>query len=315
MSDVDAFFAATGSEETAMNGPMARGGGAPDAAATPDAAGDTPEGMPDFGFLFSGQEPPAHDAAPDTGDADEPDPLSAEEDDPYAAESDDDADADEPETLEERVARLEAEKAAYEQAQREEEAERNATATREFWQKGHTEVFSRKDQALAWLEQEARNRGYDGLDWALTQLPRIVDSFAAELVEFKDAQIRATWDVARRHAAQTYVQKLAGDFNLSEADVAEIAQFSPEEMDKAARLIARVRGSEVAPVKQQLKTTKGQLTKAQRANSRAHKAQMPTPPSGGTSTVIDFAKAKQAITPDNADAIAGRLFEAMGIFG
>jgi hypothetical protein len=286
----------------------------PDAAATPDAAGGGSEGTPDlFEMILSGEGPPAHDAAPDEGDAAEPDPLGAE-DDPYAASDDEDADEDGPETLEARIARLEAENAEYLQAKRDAEANAATEQSRAYWSSRSREVDSRKQQAIAWLAQEATNRGYDGLDWAMGQLPRIIESYAAELTELKDEQIRATWDVARRHASQTYVQKLKADFALSDAEVSYVAQFAPEEMERAAQLIARVREQTVEPVKRELTTTKGQLTKAQRANARARHAQMPAP-AGGRTTVVDFARARNAITEANADAIAGRLFDAMGLLG
>lgn len=82
--------------------------------------------------------------------------------------------------------------------------------------------------------------------------------------------------------------------------------------DVAADLL-EVRERDVAPVKRELTTTKGQLTKAQRANKRARLGEMPTP-NAGRSTVIDLARAKKAITEDNADAIAGSLFAAMGLY-
>lgn len=298
MDDVVDFLDATAGDDT------------PDAAATPDAAG---EDAPDlFELLLNGGEPPAHDAAPDDGEPDEADPLQAEGD-PYAADADD-ADEDEPETLEARIERLEAEKAEFLQAKRDAEAKATEAETRDYWQRKAATVEGRKEQAIEWLVQEAEKRGYDGLQWAMGELPRVIASYSAELMAFKDEQIQAVWEVARKHGSQTYKQSLQQQFELSDAQMQRISKYPPEMWQDLATDYAETQEREVAPVKRELTTTKGQLTKAQRANSRTRQSQMPVPGSG-RSTVIDMAKARKAITPDNADDIAGRLFDAIGLFG
>jgi hypothetical protein len=298
--DVQQFLDAAEGEDGASRA------GAPDAAATPDAAGDDDL----FQILLEGGVPPAHDAAPDDGDADEPDPLPAE-DDPYAADADEAE--DEPETLEEKVARLETERAELLQAKRDADAKAEESESKTYWQGKQAAVDDRLRQAVAHLEHRL-DGAYDKEAVIRDYLPHLIEGYTRELNELNNEKLQAVWNVARKHGTRTYAQDLQARRGLSEADMQRLAKYPPEMWEDLAADLTEVRERDVAPVKRELTTTKGQLTKAQRANQRARLADMPTPNAGRT-TVIDINRAKRAITEDNADAIAGKLFDAIGIFG
>jgi hypothetical protein len=302
MDDGLDFLDAAGSDEGAPST------GAPDAAATPDAA--EPGDMPDlFSFLMDGGDPPAHDAAPDEGDAEEADPLAAD-DDPYAADADEDE--DEPESLEDKVARLEAQNAEYLQAKREADAQAEETNNRAYWLRKETEVDGKAQQAAAWLAARLE-AAYDKDAVIRDDLPYVIENYKRELKELNDEKLQAVWDVARKHGTKTYAQDLQARHGLNDADMQRIGKYPPEMWEDIAADLLEVRERDVTPVKRELTATKGQLTKAQRANRRARHDGMPAPPNSGRTTVIDFDRAKKAITPDNADEIAGRLFAALGI--
>jgi hypothetical protein len=302
MDDGLDFLDAAGSDEGAPST------GAPDAAATPDAA--EPGDMPDlFSFLMDGGDPPAHDAAPDDGDAEEADPLAAD-DDPYAADADEDE--DEPESLEDKVARLEAQNAEYLQAKREADAQAEETNSRAYWQGKETTVDDRAKQAAAWLAARLE-AAYDKDAVIRDDLPYVIENYKRELKELNDEKLQAVWDVARKHGTKTYAQDLQARHGLNDADMQRIGKYPPEMWEDIAADLLEVRERDVTPLKRELTNAKGQLTKAANAKSRARHANMPSPPNSGRTTVIDFDRAKKAITPDNADEIAGRLFAALGI--
>jgi uncharacterized glyoxalase superfamily protein PhnB len=293
--DVADFVDAIGSDEDVESGSAASADvQAPDAAATPDAAG------PDLFSLLLEGDPPAHDAAPDAN----------AEDDPYAAESDDDA--EEPETAEERIARLEAENAEFLQAKRNAEAQAEESHSRAYWQSKETEVDDRLRQAVAHLDYRLKDSPFDANAVIAEYLPRLIAGYTADLKELSDEKLQAVWAVAKKHGSITYKQNLQERLGLTESDIQRISKYPPEMWEAVAADLAEIRERDVAPVRRELTSTKGQLTKAQRAVRRDHLAAMPTP-GAGRATVRDFAQLKGRITQDNADAVIGPLLTAMGV--
>jgi hypothetical protein len=293
MDDVTEFLEAAGGET------------APDAAAAHDATDITDLFAAAAGLTATG-ELLATAAVPDEA-ADEGDLFAADEpaDDVQAADEDEDA-----ESLEERIARLEAENAEFLQAKRDAEAEATQASTEAYWNTRWQEVQSRREQALAHLAQRLES-AYDKDAVIRDYLPHLLDGYTNDLAAYREEREQAIWQVARKHGAQTYVQEVQREYRLSDADMARIKKYPPEMWESLATDLTEVREADVAPVKQELTTTKGKLTKAQNARKRERLASAPDPGSGRST--LNVARLKERITPDNADQVAGSLFQALGL--
>lgn len=280
---------------------------APDAAVRADAPAQSDDAAGNVLSIFEAVlaekrgESPAGELAPDA-DAEEADPLAAQdsEDDPYATDADEDD--------EDEVERLRRENDEFRQRQRDLEAQNAELEARKFWENDRAEVDDRLRQSVEWFRQTYET-AYDKEAVLWDWLPRAVSTYASELVAHKDRQIQAVWNIARTHGSQTFAQKLQADMGLSDADMSRIKTFPPEQWQEAARLLIEARG----PIKAELTSTKGQLTKTQRQLKRERREGIPAPGSGqsSASNIRDFTDVKRRITSDNAADLTMPIMELL----
>lgn len=244
-------------------------------------------------------EAPAGELAPDA-DADEADPLAAQDDDdPYATDAEDDEDD---------VARIRRERDELLQEKRDLEAQNAELEARTFWDNDRAEVDDRLRQSVEWFRQTYET-AYDKEAVLWDWLPRAMSGYANDLAAHKDRQIQAVWNIARTHGSQTYAQKMQADMGLTDADMQRIKAFPPEQWQEAARLLIEARG----PIKAELTSTKGQLTKTQRQLKRERLGGIPAPGSGksSASNIRNFADVKKHITSDNAADLTMPIMELL----